>query len=113
MGIMGIVESFFGWIGKPFLAIFKKMGDFGNFIVFQISLLPLYFKSPYRIREFFYQMDIIGIGTLGVITLTALFTGMVEAIQLYHGFHRFGAENFMGYTIFVSISRELGPVLLL
>jgi len=107
---MGIVESFFALIGTPFLTIFRKMEDFGRFILFQISLLPLYFKPPYRMKEFFYQMDVIGIGTLGVITLTALFTGMVEAIQLYHGFHRFGAENFMGYTIFVSISRELGPV---
>jgi len=107
---MRIVESFFSSIGAPFLAIFKKMGDFGHFILFQTSLLPLFFKPPYRVKEFFYQMDVIGVGTLGVIILTALFTGMVEAIQLYYGFHRFGAENFMGYTIFVSISRELGPV---
>ena len=107
---MGVVESFFALIGTPFLIIFRNLENFGRFILFQISLLPLFFKAPYRIKEFFYQMDVIGIGTLGVITLTALFTGMVEAIQLYHGFHRFGAESFMGYTIFVSISRELGPV---
>jgi len=107
---MGIIESFFGFIGTPFLIMFRKMEKFGRFVLFQISLLPLFFKAPHRMKEFFYQMDVIGIGTLGVITLTALFTGMVEAIQLYHGFHRFGAESFMGYTIFVSISRELGPV---
>jgi phospholipid/cholesterol/gamma-HCH transport system permease protein len=107
---MGLVEYFFSLIGTPFLTMFRKMEDFGRFILFQISLLPLFFKSPYRVKEFFYQIDVIGIGTLGVITLTALFTGMVEAIQLYQGFHRFGAESFMGYTIFVSISRELGPV---
>ena len=107
---MGVIESFFGWIGMPFLVMYKRMESFGDFILFQISLLPLYFKPPYRVKEFFFQMETIGIGTLGVIVLTALFTGMVEAIQLYHGFHRFSAENFMGYTIFVSISRELGPV---
>ncbi len=92
------------------MGLYRAMDAFGRFIVFQMGLLPLYFRPPYRIREFFRQADSIGIGTLGVILLTALFTGLVEAIQLYHGFHRFGAENFMGYTIFVSISRELGPV---
>lgn len=107
---MSVIENFFALIGKPFMHIYDLMNGFGRFIQFQLSLIPLFFKRPYRVREFFQQMDIIGIGTLGVILLTALFTGMVEAIQLYHGFHRFGAENFMGYTIFVSISRELGPV---
>jgi len=31
-------------------------------------------------------------------------------VQLYQGFSKFGAEGFMGYTIFMSITRELGPV---
>ncbi|BDY12148.1 MlaE family ABC transporter permease [Hydrogenimonas cancrithermarum] len=104
------IEIFFAWVGRPVLHLYNRMADFGRFIEFQVGLIPLYFKRPYRLREFFQQMESIGIGTLGVILLTALFTGMVEAIQLYHGFHRFSAENFMGYTIFVSISRELGPV---
>ena len=104
------IETFFAWVGRPFLHFYNKMADFGRFVEFQVGLLPLYFKRPYRVREFFQQVESIGVGTLGVILLTALFTGMVEAIQLYHGFHRFSAENFMGYTIFVSISRELGPV---
>ena len=107
---MAFIENFFGWIGRPFIHLYELMNGFGRFIEFQVSLIPLYFTRPSRIREFFQQMESIGIGTLGVILLTAVFTGMVEAIQLYHGFHRFGAENFMGYTIFVSIARELGPV---
>jgi phospholipid/cholesterol/gamma-HCH transport system permease protein len=104
------IETFFAALGLPFVHLYRRLADFGKFIEFQVGLMPLYFKPPYRIREFFQQMDGIGVGTLGVVLLTALFTGMVEAIQLYHGFHRFSAENFMGYTIFVSISRELGPV---
>ena len=107
---LGILETFFAWVGTPFVRFYRAIEGFGRFIEFQLGLVPLYFRRPHRVREFFQQMDIIGIGTLGVILLTALFTGMVEAIQLYHGFHRFNAESFMGYTIFVSISRELGPV---
>lgn len=55
-------------------------------------------------------MERIGSDSLGVIVLTSIFTGMVLAIQFYHGFHQFSAENFMGYPIFLAITRELGPV---
>jgi len=107
---MGALENIFAWIGRPFVRGYAALEGFGRFVTFQMSLFALFFRPPWRIREFFRQMEAIGVGTTGVILLTALFTGMVEAIQLYHGFHRFSAENYMGYTIFVSISRELGPV---
>ncbi|NPA30061.1 MAG: ABC transporter permease [Epsilonproteobacteria bacterium] len=108
--MVAVIENLFGWLGAPFVRLYRSMEGFGAFLLFQMRLLPLFFMPPFRIGEFFRQVSVIGIGTFGVIFLTGLFTGMVEAIQLYHGFHRFNAENFMGYTIFVSISRELGPV---
>ncbi|MRI58842.1 MAG: ABC transporter permease, partial [Epsilonproteobacteria bacterium] len=104
------MESVLYYLGLPFVKFFESLERFGAFLLFQAKLLPLYFKPPYRVKETLQQIDIIGVGSLFVISLTAIFTGLVEAIQLYHGFHKFGAESFMGYTIFVSISKELGPV---
>ena len=104
------METFFYYLGLPFVRLFESLERFGAFLIFQAKLLPLYFKPPYRVKETLQQMEIIGVGSLFVISLTAIFTGLVEAIQLYQGFHKFGAESFMGYTIFVSISKELGPV---
>jgi len=104
------MQTIFYYLGLPFVKFYKSLEKFGEFIIFQLKLLPLFFVPPFRIRETFKQIEIIGVGSIFVIGLTALFTGLVEAIQLYHGFHKFGAENFMGYTIFVSISKELGPV---
>ncbi len=104
------MESIFYYLGLPFVKFYKSLEKFGEFIIFQLKLLPLFFVPPYRIKETFKQIEIIGVGSFFVIALTALFTGLVEAIQLYHGFHKFGAESFIGYTIFVSISKELGPV---
>ena len=104
------MQSLFYYLGVPFVQFYKSLERFGAFLIFQVKLLPLFFLPPYRIKEIFKQTEIIGVGSIFVISLTALFTGLVEAIQLYHGFHKFGAENFMGYTIFVSISKELGPV---
>ena len=99
----------FYYIGKQVLNFKDKIDDFGRFIIFQLQLIPLFFLKP-RFKELFKEIYYIGVKTSGVIFLTAFFTGMVEAIQLYSGFHRFGVEAFMGYTIFISITKELGPV---
>lgn len=92
---------------KSFVEYVEK---FGTYIIFQIKIVPLFFHTPFRLKETIAQIEAIGIGTFGVIALTALFTGMVEAIQLYDGFKQFGTEEFIGFTIFVSITKELGPV---
>jgi len=104
------MEAIFAFIGTPFVNFMKKMDKFGTFILFQLSLLPLMFKRPWRVKQIFEQIEVVGIGTFGVVFLTALFTGLVEAVQLYQGFSKFGAESFMGYTIFISITRELAPI---
>lgn len=104
------MEAVFGMIGRPFLLFFESIEKFGVFILFQVRLIPLYsrvFKRPTIVLT---QIEVIGLGCVGVVTLTGLFTGMVEAIQLYSGFHQFGIESFIGYTIFLSITKELGPV---
>ncbi len=94
-------------IGKNTINFIYKLGDW---TIFQIKILFLLFKPPYRIRVLSEQLKFIGYESIGVIFLTSFFTGMVEAVQLYNGFHKFGVEDFMGYTIFISIVKELGPV---
>jgi len=103
------MNTLFTLIGSPFVAIFKKMPDVGAFFIFYFKLVPHFFTKPYRIKETLKQIETIGIQSWGVVTLTGLFTGLVMAIQLYSGFKQFGAESFTGYTIFVSITKELGP----
>lgn len=105
-----MVEKVLGVIGSPFVHFFGSIERFGLFILFQINLFKLYPLAFKRYKIVLTQIEVIGLGCMGVITLTALFTGMVEAIQLYDGFHQFGVENFIGYTIFLSITKELGPV---
>jgi len=99
----------FHYIGSSVLNFGKIIDELGKFFIFQFLLIPLFF-TKLRLKVVIKEIHIIGVGTAGVITLTAFFTGMVEAIQLYSGFHRFGIEGFMGYTIFISITKELGPV---
>jgi len=94
-------------IGSFILNVIKELG---KFTIFQLTILKLTLKPPFRIKELISQIYFMGYGSLGVIFLTSFFTGLVEAVQLYNGFHKFGVEEFMGYTIFISIVKELGPV---
>jgi phospholipid/cholesterol/gamma-HCH transport system permease protein len=57
------------------------------------------------------QVDIIGVRSLIVALTAALFTGMVLALQSAVNMARFGAENYVGPVVALSILRELGPVL--
>jgi phospholipid/cholesterol/gamma-HCH transport system permease protein len=57
------------------------------------------------------EIDTIGIRSLVVALTAALFTGMVLALQSAVNMARFGAENYVGPVVALSILRELGPVL--
>ncbi len=57
------------------------------------------------------QMEKIGVASFPLVFLTALFTGMVLALQSAYQLQRMGAENYIASLVALSITRELGPVL--
>jgi phospholipid/cholesterol/gamma-HCH transport system permease protein len=80
------------------------------FILSSRSVINLV-KPPFYIRDTFIQMDTIGVGSLTIIILTGLFTGMVLALQSAHELEAFGAKMYVGRLVAVTMVRELGPVL--
>jgi phospholipid/cholesterol/gamma-HCH transport system permease protein len=102
-----LINNLFFLIGKKTLDNLNILGDF---FIFQLKILTLLFKPPFRIKNVLEQITFIGYGSIGVIFLTGFFTGLVEAVNLYDAFHKFGIDDFMGYTIFISVVKELGPV---
>ena len=56
-------------------------------------------------------MEFIGNQSLGIISLTGVFTGLALSFQIYLGFKMFNAVNMVGPVVALGISRELGPVL--
>ena len=62
-------------------------------------------------REFCRQVVRIGMDSVPIIVLTAIFTGMVLALQTAFGLQRFGAKNYVGNIVSLALVRELGPVL--
>ena len=64
-----------------------------------------------NIRETVRQIVWIGNNSLPIVLLTAVFTGMVLALQTAYGLHRFGAKNYVGNLVGLALAKELGPVL--
>ena len=83
----------------------------GRLKIFGISTLLTLYRTPYHWRQFGRQLMDIGYYSLPVVGLTALFTGMVLALQSYTGFSRFQAEGAVATVVVLSITRELAPVL--
>ena len=53
----------------------------------------------------------LGVRSLAIATVTALFTGMVLALQTSYSLAAYGARTFVGDVVALSLVRELGPVL--
>ena len=66
---------------------------------------------PFYLRDTVEQFDSIGAGSLTVVLLTGLFTGMVLALQSGFTLDQFGARSMVGRLVSASMVKELGPVL--
>lgn len=69
------------------------------------------FRPPFYGRETVLQMDRIGVGSLFIVVLTGMFTGMVLALQGAVQLEPYGATIYVSRLISTSVVRELGPVL--
>lgn len=66
---------------------------------------------PFYVRDLSVQLDSIGVGSIGIVLLTGMFTGMVLALQAAIEMRQFGATIYIGRLVGASTVRELGPVL--
>jgi phospholipid/cholesterol/gamma-HCH transport system permease protein len=66
---------------------------------------------PFGFRLLVDQIDAVGSRSLNVVSLTAIFSGMVLALQMGQFLARFGAKIYVGRIMGISLLRELGPVL--
>ena len=95
-------------IGRLFLSFLVTIGDLS---LFTSRALVQGLRGPFYPRMIIRQMIDIGYYSLPVVGLTAIFTGMVLALQSHTGFSRFEAESAVATIVVLSMTRELGPVL--
>ncbi len=102
------MNHLFDRFGRVFLRLFEQTGLWFRMLgrTFTWGIRP-----PYEVGEWFRQMVRVGVDSIPVVFLTAMFTGMVLALQTYIGFARVHAESFVGSVVALAMLRELSPVL--
>ena len=95
-------------IGHVTLNFFESVGRLSVFAARSVMHAA---TPPFFPRLLLRQLIDIGYYSLPVVGMTALFTGMVLALQSYTGFSRFSAEGAVATVVVLSVTRELAPVL--
>ena len=91
--------------GRQAIIWYGGLGLLTTQVVRNLSLPPSYW------RLVLLEVDAMGVRSVTVALTAAVFTGMVLALQSAVNMARFGAENYVGPVVALSILRELGPVL--
>jgi len=102
------MTGFLASIGAIFLAFLAATG---RLFMFAARVLLAGLTPPYYPRLLLRQILNMGYFSLPVVGLTAIFTGMVLALQSYVGFSRFNASSAIASVVVLSVTRELGPVI--
>jgi len=95
-------------IGKKILHAAQTAGEMLALLVETVY----YFKeAPRNLTAIFRQMSEIGIGTLPIASLMAVFIGMVLALQTGVELASYGTQEAIGSIVALSMVKELGPVM--
>lgn len=101
-------SSFLGRIGRRVVFGCRAVGQCTLLFCLAVSHLRSVFTKRTR-REIVGQMYVAGIKSLGVVTIVAIFTGMILALQTGIELRKFNQEVQIGTAVMVSMLREMGP----
>lgn len=89
----------------------KILEDIGGLVNFTKQMVKYFFKKPFEFKEFIKQSVYFGWGTLPLVSITALIMGLVLTIQTRPVLADLGAEAWLPSMVFISVVREIGPVI--
>ena len=102
---------FFQIFSNLYNFFFYRLENLGKIFILFGKTIVLIFLPPYRWKNFILHLEFIGNRSLSIVLFTALFTGMVLALQMYEALRRFQSESLVGGIVALSLSKELAPVL--
>ena len=74
-----------------------------------VAAFPCVFRSRDSRHDFGVQLYKTGIGTLPVVTVVSLFTGMILSLQVGLELRRFNQEIYLGAAVMIMLIREMAP----
>lgn len=100
--------GFFGSFGRRIWKACRSSGRALLMLAEAFMYLPFAFTRRSR-GEVLHQLFVTGIKSLGVITVVAMFTGMILALQTGLELRKYGQEVNIGAAVMISMLREMGP----
>lgn len=100
----GLIEE----VGAFVVDVLEEAGRSASLLAKSIVTLR---RPPYYIHAIFEQMLDVGVRSLPIVVVTAIFSGAVFALQVWEGFERYGTTSFVGPVVALAITREMVPVL--
>jgi len=109
----GVMELFFGWIGRRVLDFLERI-----YFIYRLIVDSLYwtFVAPVvgkglRVGSTFDEMVKVGVSAVPIVVLISLSIGMILAMQSASQLEQFGATIFTADLVAVAQTRELGPLM--
>ncbi len=96
-----------GRMGSGILTVLEETGRFMLFVwhAFVAIVLP-----PFRRSDTVKQMWLVGVRSLPIASLTAMFVGMVMVLNTGYQLQRFGAKLYAAGIVIIALTREMIPV---
>jgi phospholipid/cholesterol/gamma-HCH transport system permease protein len=93
---------------KQLIAILEGIGNAVKLLVRAACFAP---TLPKQLPRFMEQCYLIGYTTLPIVAILSFFIGGVLALQAGYSMESFGAKEFIGSLVGLSMARELGPLM--
>jgi phospholipid/cholesterol/gamma-HCH transport system permease protein len=91
--------------------LIRFVASANEFFVLTGRAIRYIFRSPHYMDDVFTQMDVIGVGSLGIVSITGFFGGAVMALQMSKALATYGQVSKTGMIVSLTLVREFGPVL--
>lgn len=89
----------------------KSLDDLGGLGYLALDALRSSLSRPFGFGLLVEQLYQIGVKSLSITSIVALFTGLVISVQTAYSLSGYGGQLFIGDLVALSLVRELGPVL--
>ena len=87
------------------------LGHIGGVVLLAMRTARFVPTLPRQFKRFIEQCFMIGYTSLPIVTILSFFIGSVLALQAGYSMQNFGAKQFIGSLVGLSMARELGPVM--
>ena len=105
---MVMILNLFAYLGRKVINFLQEFGQVSILFFRVVRFFPKMFKNKKNILE---QMEHIGVGSLPLVIIIAVFTGAVAAWQAAYQLKGMAPLSFLGTATSRAIITELGPVL--